>query len=40
MQKQDKWRMGALRFLTAIEKKMLFVKMQLKNIQLFQSGAE
>ncbi len=38
MQKQDKWRMGALRFLTAIEKKMLFVKMQLKNVQLFENG--
>lgn len=31
VQKQDKWRMGALRFLSAIEKRMLYVKILMKQ---------
>jgi hypothetical protein len=29
--KKDKWKMGAIRFLSAIEKKMLYVKIIIKN---------
>lgn len=29
--KQNKWRMGAVRFLTAVESKMLYVKLILSN---------
>ena len=31
IKKQDKWKMGAIRFLSAIEKKMLYVKILIKN---------
>jgi len=33
LQRQDKWRMGALRFLSAIEKRMLYAKILLKQQQ-------
>lgn len=33
--KQNKWRMGAVRFLTAIEQKMLYVKLVLSDIENF-----
>ena len=34
--KQNKWRMGAVRFLTAIEHKMLYVKLILINRNVFR----
>lgn len=33
VQKQEKWRMGALRFLAAIEKRMLYAKILTKHTQ-------
>lgn len=34
--KQNKWRMGAVRFLTAIEHKMLYVKLILSDAETYQ----
>jgi hypothetical protein len=33
LQRQEKWRMGALRFLSAIEKRMLYAKILFKHQQ-------